>query len=259
MMRAAVLFLALLLSASPAMAWGPRGHQAIAHLAAMNLTPQARAQVASLLSGDAEAMMVMSANWADEIRDTRPQTGPWHYVNLKISGDLRYRAARDCPRDACVVAQIARQEAVLRGSAPRAQKAEALKYLIHLIADIHQPLHAADNNDRGGNSVFLRGGGQRITLHHFWDDDMVVASGRDPRAIARALDAAIPRGRKDTLGAGTPMAWAQRSATIARDHIYPQAHRVPSQKEASDYARIAREQMTRGGYALAARLNTIFR
>ena len=259
MMRGVALFLAFLLSSAPALAWGPRGHQAIAYLAAMNLTPQARAQVAGLLGGEAEAMMALSANWADEIRDTRPHTGPWHYVNLKIGGDMRYRAGRDCPRDACIVAQIARQEAVLRGPAPREQKAEALKYLIHFIADIQQPLHAADNDDRGGNRVYLRWRGQRITLHHFWDDEMVVASGRDPRAIARALDAATPRARKDALGAGTPTSWAQASAAIARDQIYPHAHRAPSQVEATAQARIARDQMARGGYALAARLNAIFR
>ena len=81
----------------PASAWGPRGHTVVAHLAAMNLTPQARAMVATLLDGEAEAMMAISANWADEVRDARPQTAPWHCVNLAIGGDLRYRAGRDCP------------------------------------------------------------------------------------------------------------------------------------------------------------------
>jgi len=243
----------------PAFAWGPRGHQVVAHIAAMNLTPKARAQVANLLGGEAEAMMVLSANWADEIRDARPQTGPWHYVNLRIGGDLRYRAARDCPREACVVAQIARAEAVLRGTAPRAQKQEALKYLIHLVGDIQQPLHAADNGDRGGNRVQMRWRGQRITLHHFWDDELVALSGRDPRAIARAIDAATPRAQKAQWGTGTPAAWAERSAAVARDVIYPQAGRAPTQTQAAAQARIAREQMARAGYALAARLNAIFR
>lgn len=249
----------ILLLSFPAHAWGPRGHQAVAHVAAMNLSSRARAQVAELLGGDAEAMMAISANWADEIRDARPHTGAWHYVNLKITGDLRYRPLRDCPRDACIIAQIAQAEAVLRGRAPRAQKVEALKYLIHFVGDIHQPLHAADNDDRGGNRVHLRWRGQRITLHHFWDDDMVTMQGRDPRTIARAIDTATPAAQKYILGTGTPVAWAERSAAIARDTIYPKAGRSPTQGEAAAHARVARQQLARAGYALAARLNTVFR
>jgi len=259
-MRAILLLLGFLLVLPvPAFAWGPRGHQVVAHVAAMNLTPQARAAVAGLLGGQAEAMMALSANWADEIRDARPQTGSWHYVNLKIAGDLRYRASRDCPRDACIVAQIARHEAVLRSTAPRAQKIEALKYLLHFIGDIQQPLHAADNDDRGGNRVQMRWRGQRITLHHFWDDEMVSVWGRDPVAIARAIDSVTPRARKTALGAGTPVEWAQRSAAIAREDIYPQAGRTPTHSDAIEFSHIAREQMARAGYALAARLNAIYR
>jgi hypothetical protein len=258
-MRAILLLLGFLLVLPlPAFAWGPRGHQVVAHIAAMNLSPRARATVADLLGGQPEAMLALSANWADEIRDARPQTGPWHYVNLKITGDLRYRAARDCPRDNCIVAQIARQEAVLRSQAPRAQKAEALKYLIHFIGDIHQPLHAADNEDRGGNRVQMRWRGQRITLHHFWDDEMVSLWGRDAHAIARSIDSATPRARKAALGTGTPVEWVQHSAAIAREKIYPQAGRTPTQKEAAEFGRIAREQMAQAGFALAARLNAIY-
>jgi hypothetical protein len=258
-MRALLLLGFLLALPVPAFAWGPRGHQTVAHIAAMNLNPQARAAVADLLGGQPEAMMALSANWADEIRDARPQTGPWHYVNLKIAGDLRYRAGRDCPQGACIVAQIARSEAVLRSNATRAARAEALKYLIHFIGDIQQPLHAADNDDRGGNRVQMRWRGQRITLHHFWDDEMVSLWGRDPHAIARAIDSNTPRARKIALGAGTPTLWAERSAAIAREKIYPHAGRTPTQTEAAEYGRIAREQMARAGYALAARLNAILR
>ena len=93
----------------------------------------------------------------------RPQTAPWHYVNLEITQDMRYQPARDCRKDDCVVAQILHQQAVLKSSADRTRKAEALKFLVHFVGDVHQPLHAADNHDRGGNQVQFRYRDQRVS------------------------------------------------------------------------------------------------
>jgi hypothetical protein len=262
-MKRALVLLAFGLAFTPlsAFAWGPRGHEVVAHIAAMNLTPKARAAVAGLLGGEAEAMMAINASWADEIREARPQTGPWHYVNLQLSQDMRYRPARDCPRDNCVVAQILRQDAVLRSNAPPGTKAEALKFLIHFIGDIHQPLHAADNRDRGGNQVPLRYRGQRINLHHFWDDEVVSPLGRDARTIARAIDGITPALQKNQLAGGTPVFWAEMSASIARSSIYPELGRggAVTAREVAGHSRIARVQLARAGYALAGTLNAIFR
>lgn len=232
-----------------------------AHIAAMNLTPKARAAVATLLGGEAEAMMAINASWADEIRETRPETGPWHYVNLEIGQDMRYRPSRDCRGNNCVVAQIQRQEALLRSNAPRGAKAEALKFLIHFIGDVHQPLHAADNRDRGGNQVQLRYRGQRINLHHFWDDEVVAPLGRDARAVARAIDGITPPLQKNQLAGGTPVLWAEMSASIARSSIYPELGRggAVNTRQVGVHSRIARVQLARAGYALAGTLNAIFR
>ena len=255
------LFLLLLLAPSPAFAWGPRGHEVIAHIAAMNLTPKARAAVAGLLGGEAEAMLTINASWADEIREARPQTASWHYVNLEIDQDMRYRPGRDCRNDDCVVAQIARQESVLRSNAPRARKAEALKYLVHFVGDIHQPLHAADNHDRGGNQVQFRYRGQRISLHHFWDDEVVTLLGRNAREVARTIDGATPQQQKVQLAGGTPDFWAEMSASIARSTVYPELGRATqvNEREAHKYGFIARLQLARAGYALAGMLNNVFR
>ena len=95
----------LLLASTPAFAWAPEGHQIVAGIAARELTPKGRAQVSSLLGGEAGAMMVQQSSWADEIRQQRPETLAWHYVNIK-TGSSGYLAARDCPHDDCVVRQI---------------------------------------------------------------------------------------------------------------------------------------------------------
>ena len=94
-----------LLAPGPVLAWGPEVHEIIAHIAARQLSPRARAAVGALLGGDAEAMMVTEANWADEIRDSQPQTGGWHFVDIERDS-ASFVAGRDCPGSDCVVAQI---------------------------------------------------------------------------------------------------------------------------------------------------------
>src|ERR1700722_10625252 len=115
----------LFLASTPAFASVPEGHQIVAGIAARELTPRARAEVSSLLGGDAGAMMVLESSWADEIRQQRPETMAWHYVNIEL-GSHGYVASRDCPNGDCVVAQIGRDAAILSDSrAPAPAKKEA--------------------------------------------------------------------------------------------------------------------------------------
>jgi len=247
---------------TPALAWGPEGHEVVAHLAAMNLTPKARTRVAALLGGEAEASMAIAANWADEIRDARPETSSWHFVDLEIDGDLRYRAARDCPGGNCVVAQIARDDTILKSSAPAAAKAEALKFLIHFVGDIRQPLHGGDNHDQGGNAVQVTiGRGRPMTLHRFWDTETVAALGRDPILLARTINrTATPEQKRAWMSDASPAAWAEDSAAIAKATVYPQVARggTIDGRALADDAQVARRQLAKAGFALAGLLNRIF-
>ncbi len=258
----AIVVLSLLLP-GPALAWGPEGHEVVAHLAARNLTAKVRAQVAALLGGEAEAAMAIAANWADEIRDDRTRTSSWHFVNIEIDRGLDYDAARDCRGGNCVVQQISRVEAVLKSRASRARKAEALRFLIHFVGDIHQPLHAADRHDRGGNMVrvFVKSG-RPENLHHVWDTDVVALLGRDPAALARRIDDGLRPAQKAALMApASPVAWAQASAAIARNVAYAQlrnGNHIDARTLAAD-AQVARGQLTRAGYALAGMLNRALR
>jgi hypothetical protein len=247
----------------PAWAWGPEGHEVVAHLAAMNLTAKARAEVSALLGGEAEAAMAIAANWADEIRDDRPETSAWHFVNLEIDGDLHYTPARDCPADNCAVAQILRDEAVLESGAPAARRAEALKFLIHFVGDIHQPLHAGDNHDQGGNAVqVVTANGRHMTLHRFWDTETVAALGSDPVFLARMIArTTAPKQKRAWMQGGSPAAWAQSSAALARTLVYRQV-RAGGKLDAGDLAadaQVARQQLAKAGYALAGILNRAFR
>lgn len=228
----------------------------MAHIAAQALNPRARQQVARLLGGEAEAMMVLNASWADEIRDARPSTSTWHYVNIELN-EPGYDARRDCPAGDCVVAQISRDQAVLASG--RGDRVEALKFLIHFVGDEHQPLHVADDHDRGGNARLLRYRGRPVSLHHVWDDEVVSALGRDPALIAGSIWQNLTPQQKRDDAKGTPAAWANDSFIAARG-IYAGVwgNSVPG-----DYAdrqkALTRAQLAKAGLRLAAILNATLR
>ena len=255
--RGSVVGLALLLPLRPALAWGPEGHDVVAALAAANLTPAARTQVSALLGGN--NMIVLDANWADEIRADRPQTAPWHYVNIPLNAP-GYDPRRDCADGQCVVAQIEHNEHVLADKrAPKAARADALRFLIHFIADVHQPLHAVDNGDKGGNAftVFLRG--KRTNLHHVWDNDVVDIFGRDASEVAAQINSSLTPEQKTQDGGGTPADWANESLAAARN-IYAQ---IRNPHLPRDYAQrqsgLTRDRLARAGLRLAAVLNRILK
>ena len=107
----------------------------------------------------------------------------------------------------------------------------------------------------------MRYRGQRLNLHHFWDDEVVAPLGRDARLIAGAIDGATPAVQKSQLAGGGPVLWAEMSASIARSSIYPELGRggAVTEKQAGMHSRLARVQLARAGYALAELLNSALR
>lgn len=248
---------ALILLAVPAQAWGPQGHEIVALIAANELTPAARSQVARLLGGP--AMMVHDSNWADEIRDQRRNTGRWHYVDIPLQAP-GYDARRDCPGQDCVVAQIENDLRVL--SNPRlsdAVRADALRFLIHFVADVHQPLHAEDHDDRGGNQVRVMMGRYRASLHRVWDSEVVDALGSDAGSQANAIERSITPGQRKSWSSGAPAQWANEAHAIARDQIYPPLAGQREVRLPRDYAYrqapVTRMLLAKAGVRLAFLLN----
>jgi hypothetical protein len=241
----------------PALAWGAEGHEIVALIAARELSPAARTQVARLLGSP--AMMVHDSNWADEIRDRRPDTGPWHYVDIPLRAP-GYDPRRDCPGRNCVVAQIESDLRILEN--PKlgvSVRAEALRFLIHFTADIHQPLHAEDNDDKGGNQVRVTLGRERANLHRIWDADVVEVQGTDAGAAANDIERAISPAQRRTWAAGTAVQWANEAHAIARDQIYPPLMNRRQVRLPRDYAwrqaNTARLQLAKAGVRLAWLLN----
>jgi hypothetical protein len=256
-----LLTFALLALPAPALAWGAEGHEIVAAIAVRELTPAARAQAARLLGG--EAMLVLESNWADEIRDQRRDTGRWHFVDIPLAAP-GYDPRRDCPDRACVVAQIENDARVLGDrQLSDSRRAEALRFLIHFVADVHQPLHAEDNGDRGGNQIRVEIGRERSNLHHVWDQDMVEALGPSAGAVAGDIARTISPAERKAWAAGTPAVWANESHAIARDQIYPALMDRRSLRLPRDYAwrqaPLTRMLLAKAGVRLAWLLNTVLR
>lgn len=255
------ILLLLLAGSPPAWAWGPQGHEVVALVAGRHLSAKARTEAARLLGGN--AMLVHDSNWADEIRDQRRETGSWHYVDIPLGARV-YDRKRDCPDGDCVVAQIEKDMRVLAnrglGDGPRR---EALRFVIHLVADIHQPLHAVDNDDRGGNQVRVTLGRTRANLHRIWDGEVVEVLGNDSASIAERIERTLSPLERKGWAAGMPTQWANEAHVIARDRIYPELAGRHELRLPRDYAwrqaDITRLQLAKAGLRLALVLNTTLR
>lgn len=254
----ALIAIGLWLSPLPALAWGAEGHEVAAAIALGELTPSARTQVAHLLGSD--AMLVQQSNWADEIKDQRRDTAPWHFVDIPLNA-AGFVPQRDCARGDCVVAQIEADLQVLRNKRLNARaRAEALLFLIHFVADVHQPLHAEDNDDKGGNQVRVEIGRERANLHKVWDVDVVQVMGFDPGTVAANIERGITAQQRRAWSQGSPADWANQAHAIARNQIYPPLQGAREIRLPRDYgwreAPVARLQLARAGVRLAWLLNT---
>lgn len=227
---AVVARLAWLLAFVPAlaMAWGPSGHRIVADLAARQLTPATQAQVRRLLAVTHDRALSDVATWADDLRNDRSQqalaraTASLHYVNFADSS-CHYDAPRDCPGGRCVVAAINRYARILGDrSRADAERAEALRFVVHFVGDAHQPLHAGYRRDRGGNQYQVQLNGRGSNLHAVWDSPVLASRKLGWQAYANALARQpLPR------AGGTPVQWAEESCRATRDDgIYPRGHRI---------------------------------
>ncbi|HXQ21726.1 MAG TPA: S1/P1 nuclease [Candidatus Acidoferrales bacterium] len=220
LIRGLGILLALLGLARPAWPWGCEGHEIVARIAERHLTTHALRMVNDLLdpspidphlqrachSSTPDPMADVST-WADDVRGdvTSPfyGTGMWHFVDIPL-GASPYDADRFCPRRGCVLTAINDQLAVLRAGGARHRRAEALMFVIHLVADLHQPLHCATNNDQGANCVPVayfdlepqlspehpESGVYQPNLHTAWDSHLVrgIAGHGTPAQFAVFLE-----------------------------------------------------------------------
>lgn len=209
--------LAFLLSVIPGFAWGPEGHRLVARMAEDLLTPAAAARVHTTLA-PGETIAALSS-WADEIRKIRKETERWHFVDIPIDS-TGLEMNRDCPQGNCVIGKIAEFRKRWRDeSVSLAERREALLFLVHFVGDMHQPLHCADNHDRGGNDVPVQFQGTRMNLHRLWDSALLDRLPAEEQLFA-TLEQAITPDERTSWSGGSVEGWAGESFEAARHVVY---------------------------------------
>ena len=267
--------LVLLLVAPIASAWSTLGHRLVGELAERHLSPAAQAEVKTLLAGESDPTLAGVAYWADALRNDNPdefkRTSRWHYVNYP-KGQCDYVPARDCPDGNCVIGAIEAQRAILADkSQPREKRRDALKFLVHLVGDVHQPMHAGNHDDLGGNKfqISLRtdiepekyardqyvGGVMGTNLHSVWDYYILAEHRLGLMQYADELDR-LPWPPKTDTTTSAPQAWAGESCRlIDARHLYPEAHKMDSSY--LDAMRpLAEQRVRQAAYRLATVLNS---
>ncbi len=221
----------------PLSAWWETGHQTIARIAAAHLTPVARARVAHLLDvpDTPEAVadaLAKAATWADETKN-QTRTGPWHYIDLALQ-DTRSDMSLRCKDDNCAPARIRLFAAQLASKTPeyRWSDRDALRYVVHLTGDIHQPLHTVSDADLGGNCEHLDPLiGRARNLHALWDGELVSMLHANDRSLAADLEdriQALGAERQSELAAGGVDDWVWESHQLAIADVY-KALQIPTE------------------------------
>jgi nuclease S1 len=239
-----VLLCACALSCPSSRAWGCKGHQTVALMAEKQLTPQARQFIEKLLTenpvdpqlkrycGSATRdLMADGSTWPDDVRGTA-KNGPWHYIDIP-RGVSRTDLMQYCGVDGCVIQAIAAQTAILKeSSADPRKRADAVRYIIHFVGDLHMPLHAITNNDEGGNCVPVRyfrrrpqdhSGSFTPNLHALWDTAILERDmeGAEPPEFAEHLSEVFSADLPKWQAAGIHVDdWAWESHDFAETIVY---------------------------------------
>ena len=211
---------ALLGSVSPQLlAWGQTGHRSIGLVAQQHLSAEAARKAEALLDGQS---LAQAASWADEIKSDPKfaYADPWHYTTWQ-DGDDDFHAGHEDKGSGFLLSQIERQLAVLKDAkASKADKAQALKFTVHLVGDLHQPMHVGGGGDQGGNFCKVTWHGRATNLHRVWDSDMIGQTDLSFTELAAFASEGRSREQAKAWQAGTPRDWAAESRALRAD-AYP--------------------------------------
>ena len=259
---------------APAQAYWEYGHETVAQIAQANMSPMARANMQRLLRaapmlGTPKCAMRNIGDvsvWADCIKGDRVRwgyTNSWHYQNVDICKPFDLKSA--CADGNCVSVQIDRNFALLANkSLPAHVRLEALAFLVHFVGDIHQPLHAGDRSDRGGNDLKTTYGVMPgYNLHSVWDGLLADRAISAAPVIVRTFSPA----EKSAVEQGNVRSWSEENWAVSKEIAYPRAMdrdpcgAKPAAPVVIDEADVTaartalRQQVERGGIRLARLLD----
>ena len=287
---AAVLLCLVLLPARTASAWGAGGHMMTAKIAFDRLNPKAKAEAVRLMAIPINPADITNKRlgffrgsvWPDDVRSSPGFgfSGKLHFADFPFSVDST--PLPDLPEPENVIVALGRYVEVLKTSTDDNERAQALRFVIHFVGDIHQPLHCSarvdkknPGGDQGGNLFFILTP-SRVKLHSFWDGGLnSFPKGGGPPDFEpppqNLIDSAVPsivRQHPSTnsfIHLDNPtnfQGWADESSYLAQKYAYDNRHLVPESTVSAGYKErgiwLARRRVAWGGYRLAALLNSIW-
>ncbi len=254
-MKKIIFILILLICSYSVFAWGQLGHRVVGKIAENHLTPQAKKAMQEILGTES---LAVASTWMDEVKsdDTYDHTHVWHYTTVP---DGKTYADAEKNEKGDVVMAIENMKVILQSSlSSENEKKEALKFLIHLIGDIHQPLHVGNGEDRGGNDYKIKWFYESSNLHRIWDSEMIDFKQFSYTELAENIDHIDVETIK-ILQATNAEDWANEAATI-RPSLYPDPGLEKlSYEYAYQHWNLMQEQLLKGGIRLAGVLNEIFK
>jgi nuclease S1 len=233
-------------------AWGPQGHRVMGLIADSHLNPEVKDLIAKKFNINSLADV---ATWADKTRKIRKEEGPWHYTNI-AEGEWTYDAGRDCPNSACVTEKIKEFSSMLADRSVSFQdRKDALKFLVHFVGDVHQPLHLGNKKDRGGGTLHFPYKGRKVSLHYLWDGGLIDWKKESLSKYAVRLNDRISKAEISTWNMSSVSDWANESRSLALKVAY----NIDSLSKT--YIERGREiiglRLTQAGVRLAHRLNIL--
>lgn len=252
----------LFVTAVVLISWGVTGHRTIGKIAENHLTPQAKAAVQELLG---TATLADVSTWPDEVR-SQPEykhTAPWHYLDLSLGlSYAEFQQKVENMTEENVYSAVLKQEQVLGSStSTRQEKIEALKYIVHFVGDLHQPMHVSRTEDKGGNTIQLNYEGKGTNLHAVWDSKLLDHEGLDYMQLAEKYDRVSAKQVKEWQS-DPLIKWVWESYQISTK-LYAEVYAMSSRSIDDSYYQahlwIIHERLVMAGVRLAGVLNGIFR
>jgi len=205
------------------LAWSADGHTSIGILAISQLQAESRHELENIIGPLDEQAMAKACNWPDEIRET--EEWDWsarlHYINIP-RGDFVYLESRDCPDQQCATQAIKRYATELANrESPMEQRWQAFAWLCHLVGDLHQPLHAGFEDDRGGNDFDIIFKGEQMNLHGFWDFELINQHAGSWQNLVRLLSTSPVSRATSNWSPEMVNDWTNESHQLAKLAVYP--------------------------------------
>lgn len=240
-----------------AFAWGKTGHRVASQIAEAYLSDAAREQITLLLG---EEDLAEASTWPDFMRSSPDEfwdstANPFHYVTIPQGNT--YQEIGAPPQGDAITALAQFRQTLLDVQASVADKQLALRFIVHLVADLHQPLHAGNGKDRGGNSYAVTFYSRPTNLHSVWDTALVENEQLSYTEMSRWLLRRITPNSVSSWQQIDPAIWADESAAI-RDGIYPEGDREIRGDYVFEHRETVRTRLSMAGIRMAAYLNDLF-